>query len=95
MRQLKLRLEELQVESFATGAENALKGTVHAHQEEGDSPTYPPYHTCDSCPPAFTCDTTCPPMHTCETCPPKYTCDWPCSPATANQTCGPTEWGCC
>lgn len=44
MNKLRLRMEELRVESFPTGDANGLDGTVHGQE----IPT-PPYFTCKPC----------------------------------------------
>jgi hypothetical protein len=81
MRQHKLRLDDLFVETFSTIAEDGHRGTVNGHQE---------YETmaegCDSTN-QFTCmaNQTCYPQFTCvagQTCDPQFTC-------VDNQTCKP------
>lgn len=48
MDKLTLRIDDLRVESFATGREGSDPGTVHAHHHTGN------HETC-----AFTCPATC------------------------------------
>lgn len=79
MRQHKLRLDDLTVESFPTTRDTSSVGTVNAHDAETD------LCTADGCDPAttyfwcYTCNDTCPPKYTCEdTCHGKHTCDPPC-----------------
>ena len=74
MRQFKLCLDDLAVESFNTNDEAMRGGTVKAHYQEM-------YATEGG----FTCvmDTTCAPEHTCvmdTTCAPEHTCNATCPP---------------
>jgi len=85
----KLRIQDLEVESFVTGGGPRERGTVGAHSgatyetcieaECGD--TSQPYVTCQyTCP--HTCQASCPANHTCNPveCPTKsgWTCGIPC-----------------
>jgi len=89
MRQHKLHLDHIAVESFATTRENRPVGTVNGHDadtelctlEACDGSTY--IVVCVSCPTACTnCLSACPP-YTCEnTCPPKHTCEPQCGATT-------------
>jgi hypothetical protein len=73
MKKLKLSLEELRVESFATGAATRAEGTVHGH-----APQTRNQNTCQA-----TCAATC--LFSCEgTC--QYTCK--CVFTEPVQTCG-------
>lgn len=106
MRKLQLSVDDLQVESFATGDQGLFQGTVRTNQDESAGCEYTPNASCpQTCPPeatcyvsACTCEQTHCGDHTCKsTCPPEFTCSYPpCSPAaTMDQTCGFTEAGCC
>lgn len=59
MAKLKLNLDDLRVESFATTPQGPDRGgTVHAYQSE------PTCETCDTCTECYTCASNC----TCDTC---------------------------
>jgi hypothetical protein len=76
MRQQKLRLEDLAVESFDTSTSVGFKGTVKGHAEAEPGTIFSWCNTCDG----FTCeyDRTCQGQFTCdynETCKGELTCD--------------------
>lgn len=95
MRQHKLRLEDLAVESFDTVPGGGFAGTVKAH-DESEEGTF--LSVCRSCPNTcdeYTCQNTCEGKYTCqETCGDKHTCKtcWPvasCYTCEGQYTCYP------
>jgi hypothetical protein len=75
MRQHKLRLEDLAIESFSTTPTGSHRGTVKGHAEAEPGTIFSWCNTCDG----FTCEYnhTCAPQLTCvmdTTCAPEYTC---------------------
>jgi hypothetical protein len=89
MNKLKLRLDDLRVETFDTAAGEKEKGTVLGHQPC----TCPTACTCPGCP---TCDETCPETCAGLSCP--YSCDYSCQIGTCQATCqnfagAPCTWG--
>lgn len=79
----KLRLDDLEVESFRTTEAPSFRGTVKGQANDADAASIFIISICDSCDgscaPVHTCvmDTTCAPEHTCNpdaTCAPEYTC---------------------
>jgi hypothetical protein len=83
MRKMRLSVDDLQVESFATAQEDALRGTVLPHQVAG----YPALPGDEA-----GTDNTCPPVNTCnQTHCGGYSCEWTkcradtCQPADAEE----------
>jgi hypothetical protein len=92
MKKLRLALEEISVESFATLPQQARLGTVPGHQLSGttcgqficDCPTNGYEHTCNTC--QASCNGTCPATCGGDTC---YTCDNTCNVCqSVGGTCG-------
>jgi hypothetical protein len=88
MNKLKLKLDELAVESFATCGTEREKGTVFA-----EACTCPGVTCANTCPAtcAYTCDdATCPQCPTCAA-----TCANTCDDPSCNGTCGFSCWDTC
>ena len=81
MNKLRLKLEDLQIDSFTTTSVKKEKGTVY-----GEQCTCPTACTCPGCP---TCDASC--NGTCGTC--DASCGGTCD-ASCNGSCGDTCAGC-
>jgi hypothetical protein len=80
MRQHKLRLEDLSVESFNTEEEARHGGTVRAYEEAEPGTIFSWCHSCPNTCDEHTCGNTCAGMFTCDydrTCSPQYTCGGP------------------
>lgn len=83
MKKLKLEIETLSVQSFATGAASVDAGTVHAHAATRNQAT------CQSCQNScelFTCDASCQFTACCVPTEPEQTCIYPCVPPPITNT---------